>query len=104
MKKRIITLALGAGAMAVAGLGIMSPVAHATSGCGPTSSSLAGNTTPAGSPVYAGGLPQSYGYVGAGGNGLYVEAQGNASSGSGSVRAYGNGQGVEALGTTVTPC
>ena len=110
MKKRIITLALGAGAMAVAGLGIMSPVAHATSGCGPTSSSLAGNATPAGSPVYAGGSPLSYGYVGVSGlspaGSGYAEAEGTATSGSGQVRAYGTspaGSGGVATNGTLAP-
>ena len=89
MKKRLITLALGAGATAVMGLGIMSPSAHACTAtyAGP---GAAGSTAlyPAGSsvPVYAGlGGTQTSGEIGVGNLHGFVQVSGDAAGPSGSV-------------------
>ena len=83
MKKRLITLALGAGATAVMGLGIMSPSAHAA--C-TYAGAADGSDRPAGGPVYAGsGGTQTSGYVGVGDLHGYLQASGDLAGPSGSV-------------------
>ena len=83
MKKRLITLALGAGATAVMGLGIMSPSAHAA--CTYAGLPNGGDRPEPTGTVYAGGSVLSGGYIGVGNLHGYLQASGNASGPSGSV-------------------
>ena len=107
MKKRLITLAIGAGTMAVAGLGIMSPAAHACTatyaGPGATGSTA---TYPAGSlvPVYAGlGGTQTSGEIGVGNLHGFVQVSGDAAGPSGSVAGSLDGTNGIPLGSVCQP-